>query len=216
MEIPSVLRFRRLRMRMTTLIVRAAWVVCLIIAAVLVLQGCGGGATATSEAGQGRAAVPAAVPATPTALPPSATATIPSPPASRSSDPPVASWTNQAGSRAITPRVTPTVPGQPTFSEEDVRAFIVANGLDLIRVRAEGPYQIERVTFLPNAQARSQAGIYVGVPDDRTLCLVTVRGTFKLTGPYVPAQTPTVHTFTTMTLIFDGLTGNQLGERGWP
>jgi hypothetical protein len=195
-------------------------VASLLIVAGLALQGCGSTAEVTHDSGQAGAAVPAAAPGTPTTLFPTATATmtatIPPPPSPRTSDPPVASGTGQIGSQAISPHLTPTAPGQPTFTEEDVRAFIAATGLDLIRVSTEGSYQIEQVTFLSYSQAKSQYGIAVGVPDDRPLCLVTVHGTFKLTGPPVPGQGSNVHTFTTMVLIFDGLTGNRLGEQGQP
>jgi hypothetical protein len=193
-----------------------ARVVGLLIVAGLALTGCGRTAEVTRDSGQARMAVPAATPATPTTLPPTATATIPRPPSPRTSDPPVAIGTGQIGSQAISPHLTPTAPGQPTFTEDDVRVAIAANGLDLIRVSTEGSYQIQQVTFLSYAQAKSQYGIAVGVPDDRPLCLVTVHGTFKLTGPPVPGQGSSVHTFTTMVLIFDGLSGNRLGEQGQP
>lgn len=205
-------------MRMIRLIVGGVLLVGLLTVAGLVFRGLGGPAAQGGEQAEVGAAVPAAIPTTPTTLAPTvtATATIPAQPSPPTSDPPITSGTGQIGSQAIMPHLASAVPGQPTFTEEDVRTYLAANGLDLIRVRAQGQYQVEQVTFIPSAEARTRAGIYVGVPNDRLLCLVTVRGTFVLTGPPVPGKGPTIQTFTAMTLIFDGLTGNQLGERGQP
>lgn len=203
-------------MQMIRLIVGGTLIVSFLIVAGLVSQSLMRPVAQRENPAESGAAVPVTLPTAPTTLAPTVTATIPPPPSPPTSDPPITSGTGQIGSQAIMPHVVSAVPGQPTFTEEDVRTSIAANGLDLIRVRAEGPYQIEQVMFLSYAEARTQAGIYVGVPDDRPLCLVTVRGTFTLTGPPVPGKGPTIQTFTTMTLIFDGITGNRLGERGQP
>lgn len=205
-------------MNMIRLILGGTVVLGLLAIAGIAAQGVGKATTATVAPVEIGAAVPAIVPASPTTIAPTATpaATIPPPPSPPTSDPPIASGTGQVGSAAIVPHTTPTGPGQPTFTDEDVRAHLATNGLDLLRVRTEGPYQIERITFLTYAEARAQFGIYVGVPEDRLLCLVVVRGTFKLTGPPVSGREPAVQTLTTMTLIFDGISGNRLGERGQP
>ena len=204
-------------MRVIKAIVGMVLVVGLLLTAGFAFWGRGGVAVATSDPAQSGAAVPAAAPTMSLPTTTTVVATIPPPPTPRTSDPPVISGTGQIGSRAITPHVTPTMPGQATFTEEDVRAYLAADGLNLlIRVRPEGPYQIEQIKFLTYAEARTQDDIYVGVPEDRSLCLVLLRGVFKLTGPYIPGQGATVYTYTTMTLIFDGLSGNWLGERGRP
>jgi hypothetical protein len=120
------------------------------------------------------------------------------------------------GVRAIVPTRPGAPPGEPTYTEADVRAYLERNGLPLGRIRSAGPYTIERVEFLTGAVAEQTHDVTLGPPPERLYCLVTVRGAFTITGPPRSDGSPNTHTFTQLILIFDGRTGNILSTHGRP
>lgn len=142
----------------------------------------------------------------------------PPPPTPRMADPDPTAATPPEGIPAIKPRRPVTGPNEPTFTEDDARAYIAVNGIKAIRIDPSGPYQIESIVFLTNGEARPRLNTGGGGPDDRLLCLVTIRGTFTGTGapPHPLTGESDVDTLRTVILIFDAHTGNSLGLEAFP
>jgi hypothetical protein len=165
----------------------------------------------------GRAVPAAAIPLPPTpTLPPLPTPlpTVPLPPTPRQIDPDVTNAVPLQGVPGIAPSRPMAAPDRPTFSEDDVRAYIAKHGIGPSRVRASGPYQIERVEFLRGSEAPSRLGVRVGVADDRLVCAATLQGTFTVLGP--PAGGSQEYTKSKVILFFDARTGNLLGQDALP
>lgn len=111
------------------------------------------------------------------------------------------------GSAAIRPTKPNAGPDDPTFTEEDAREYVERHGADGFRMVATGPTTIARVLFVRGADA--------GWPDYPLLCLVLVRGDYRLGGPPMPGAPPrSPVTSDGITLIFDAHTGNDLGASG--
>ena len=183
-----------------------------VLAGVLVLAGCGtvpGSAWSGSATGYlSGSAVAGSMAATATV---SATGTVVREPRSVPSRA-VVSQTRAGvapGIAAIRPTRSSAGPDDPAFTEEDARDYVARNGADGFRMVATGPVTIDRVVF-----ARGED---VGWPDYPLLCLVLVRGDYRLVGgppppPGVSLRTPI--TSDGITLIFDAHTGNDLGASG--
>lgn len=168
----------------------------------------------------GRVAPPAAVTlvVSPSALPtlPPLPATIPPPPTPRTTDPSLTPGTPPQGIPAIKPHLT-VGPNQPTFTADDVRAYIAAAGIGPGKARANGPYQIESIIFMTSGEARTRLDVRSGQPDPALLCIVTIRGTFTLSGPQNPRDgSVSVVTLHTLVQIYDAVTGNLIGTDGQP
>ena len=113
------------------------------------------------------------------------------------------------GGLAIRPSKPSAGPDDPAFTAEDAREYVERHGADGFRMVATGPTSIDRVVFARGAD--------VGWPDYPLLCLVMVRGDYRLTGgppslPGAPLRSPV--TSDGITLIFDAHTGNDLGASG--
>jgi hypothetical protein len=120
------------------------------------------------------------------------------------------------GIPAIRPTRPAAPPNEPTYSEADMRTYLARVRLRLGKIMIDGPYTIERTEFLPESEANRRLGVVGGMPSDQPICLVTVHGAFSVSSPPVPGSGPTVHTFSTVILIFDGRTGNALGADALP
>lgn len=157
----------------------------------------------------------AALPPTPVPLPSPAV----QPPTPRAGDPDRAKAGPPEGIPAIRPSRPAVGPDEPTFTADDVRAFIAAHGLDYGRMQPAGPYQIEGVEFVTSAEAARRLEVRSGRPDTAPLCLVTIRGTFRDAGgppPNPQTGAPSTGTFSTMVLVFDARTGNLVRREGLP
>lgn len=142
---------------------------------------------------------------------PTPSPTIPPPPTPRMTDPDLTKTWRGPGAPGITPRVPNASPGVPTFTVDDVRAYYTTGQVDFGKARPTGPYQIGTITFLTSGEART-LGIETGRPDTTLLCIVTLQGTWVVTGP-VGTQPVTLHT---LTQYFDARTGNLWGQLGKP
>jgi hypothetical protein len=127
------------------------------------------------------------------------------PPTPRTTDPPLGGIP-APGVPAIRPSRPSTGPNDPAFTEQDVRDFVERYGADGARLIATGPVVVTRVVFVPGAT--------VGWSAYPLLCLVTVRGDYRLSGGPAPPPGATPRppiVFESATLIFDAHTGNALG-----
>jgi len=114
-----------------------------------------------------------------------------------------------AGSEAIHPTLA-AKPGKPTFTEDDVRAW-VADNPPAAWDSTTPPPVVERVEFLPAREVAAKVNHPVYAPDDAILCLATLSGTWapELPPGVKPSGSPIPNTV--IYLIFDGTTGNLLG-----
>lgn len=152
--------------------------------------------TAVPEAAVTVVASPAASPALPVTSSSLLTPRTTAPDPTRSAPP--------QGIPAIAPHLN-VGPNQPTFTEDDVRAHIAAVGIGPGKARPTGPYQVESAVFITSGEARTRLGVRSGQPDTALLCIVTIRGTFTLTGPQNPRDgSVSVVTLHTLVQIYDG------------
>lgn len=117
-----------------------------------------------------------------------------------------------AGLPAIKPRLATTDGASPTFTAEDVRAFIASQSLPSQVVGSS--VTVEQVEFITNRDLRARFHEDTGGPDTRLLCVVTLRGQFAFPLPSV-IQRKSGKTHATATLIrqvYDARTGNRLIE----
>lgn len=111
------------------------------------------------------------------------------------------------GSEAVHPSLTPE-PGKPTFTEDDVRAYITRTQGD-----ETPPLEVRRVEFMTACEVAVTVNHPVYKPDDTLLTLVTIAGVYGGT-PLPPGVTvtgipdPNVVTY----LILDATSGNVIGR----
>ena len=81
-------------------------------------------------------------------------------------------------------------PGEPAFTEQDVRDHVARRPVGLVRVRAVGPASVETVEFLAGRAVAARLRRGINQPDEALLCLVTLSGTFTVEGgrPPLPGQ----------------------------
>ncbi len=108
------------------------------------------------------------------------------------------------GSHAITPHINAGNPLLPTFTREDVIAWVSANPVG--RMPALEPPTIVKVEFTTDSDVKNVLGESAGLPDTALVCYVEIHGRFAAPGP--PGATPRV--FTRVWEVFDGRTGNFL------
>lgn len=73
------------------------------------------------------------------------------------------------------------------------------------------PRTVQKVEFVPERAVRARfGGEGTGLPDDTLLCLVTVQGTFSVSGPPLSGSTPKTVVSHLMFQVFDAHTGNLL------
>ncbi|HMM40549.1 MAG TPA: hypothetical protein PKA95_01455, partial [Thermomicrobiales bacterium] len=112
------------------------------------------------------------------------------------------------GSEAVRPSLTPER-GKPTFTEDDVRAYVVGSQGDETL-----PLDVRRVEFLPACEVAKSVDHPVYEPDDTLLALVTIAGVYGGMPRIPPGVTvtgtpdPNVVTY----LILDATTGNLIGR----
>jgi hypothetical protein len=119
----------------------------------------------------------------------------------------VDSWT--PGGPAISPSSRSTDPTVPAITRTDVESYVRAHGVGG-KVGQDGPAAVEAFDCMDGAALRQRHGQSYGQPDNRLLCLATVKGRFRVWGPPgegtpVPAQSGTA-----AIMLFDARTGNIL------
>jgi hypothetical protein len=110
------------------------------------------------------------------------------------------------------PALRPTIPGKvPAFTAQDVTDFVNTRGTDWT---TPGQVTVTAVEFMTAAQAVAKThGALVDTDASRPICLVTVRGSYTISGP--PDVTGTRSNAATMSgayLWFDAATGNLLEQ----
>ena len=114
------------------------------------------------------------------------------------------------GSEAVRPSLSPE-PGKPTFTEDDVRAYVAANPPDFWDSDTPPPV-IKRIEFMSACDVAIKVNHAVYKPDDALLALVTLTGTWKpRLPPGVKPSGPPIPN-TVAYLIFDATTGNLIGR----
>ena len=106
----------------------------------------------------------------------------------------------------------PSDPNTPAITRAQIEEYVTTHGVGA-KIDSNGPTTVEAVECMYGAAMRQQYGQSYGQPDDRLLCLVTVRGQFTVWGPAVaspgrppvPAQQGTI-----ARMVFDARTGNIL------
>jgi hypothetical protein len=84
--------------------------------------------------------------------------------------------TPAVGRPAIEPSL-PVVPGQPAFTEQDVRDYIAEHPPRLWDPTSPPP-TIKRIEFLPVQEVEVRLNHFISLSTDTMLCLVTLQGTF--------------------------------------
>ena len=92
----------------------------------------------------------------------------------------------------------------PAFTENDVREYFATHPAMYQR----GPATIARIEFLSAKNASAQLNQQIDRQDDAIVCIVTLKGTFIVSGP--PSAGAASGSVSTM--IFDGRTGNLIGD----
>lgn len=116
------------------------------------------------------------------------------------------------GAAAIRPRHAPGDPATPAFTAQEVAAYVEAHPI-ADRVGRETVVTVARVEFLPRrAFPRRYPHLRPLAPDEALLCVVTLRGTFRVPAP--PPVRAQSHPRTTDIAwqVFDAHTGNLLTE----
>lgn len=109
-----------------------------------------------------------------------------------------------SGVPAIVPSRIDVEPGEPTFTALDVLAYATThyNGA-----------AVARIEFLTNEVLRTRPGQGEHLPDDTSLCLLTLHGTFvHELPPFIRQMQIAVPIKNRLTLTFHGVTGNLLSE----
>jgi hypothetical protein len=113
------------------------------------------------------------------------------------------------GIPAIRPTIPNPLPGEPAYTEADVRAAFARGDIPSRHadLTAESTV-IERIEFMTAAEATTLLDDYIGQPPERLLCFVWLTGDFYVSGP------PSSGGFTghSSIMMFDALTGNSLSN----
>lgn len=169
-----------------------------VLAAVLAAA-CGAPDVGT-HSGAAQGASPTTVVASPVASPPPASADVCGFVESGSSE--------AAGSAAVRPSLTPE-PGKPTFTEDDVRAYVASAQGETVP-----PLEVRRVEFLTACEVAVRVNHPVYKPDDALLALVTIPGVYGGMPDIPPGVevtgTPDANVVTFF--ILDATTGNWIGR----
>lgn len=92
----------------------------------------------------------------------------------------------------------------PAFTENDVREYFATHPTMYQR----GPATITRIEFLSAKNASARLNQQIDRQDDAIVCIVTLKGTFVVSGP--PSAAAVSGSVSRM--IFDGRTGNLIGD----
>lgn len=117
-----------------------------------------------------------------------------------------------SGIPAIHPRSVSSSPGTPSFTVDDVKAYIsTASEPKLVPVQGVH-LTIEKVLFISSKEATQlMRGESPGLPDDALVCLALVKGPFYVQVDYAPGTSPsTASTASEIAEVFDAHTGNLL------
>lgn len=114
------------------------------------------------------------------------------------------------GGAAIRPRGGASVSTSgPTFTAEDVAAFVQSHGMGGGKIRNFEQIKVQQVEFLMSQDVGGRFHrdmmASTGVPDNTLLCFVTLQGSFGVAGPSGKVVRGNV-----AYLVFDAQTGNIL------
>ena len=107
----------------------------------------------------------------------------------------------------VTPHINLSNPNAATFTEQDVRQFVVQHGSPLGPLVDGAHLAIEQVRFVTAQQASTiMNGEFIGLPANAPTCYVLIHGPFKITNMHHP---PSFHATTASDteMVFDGRTG---------
>ncbi len=108
------------------------------------------------------------------------------------------------GVPAIVPSRVDVGPGEPTFTALEVLAYATTH---------YSGAAVARIEFLTNEVLRTRPGQGEHLPDDTSLCLLTLHGTFvHELPPFIRQMQIAVPIKNRLTLTFHGVTGNLLSE----
>jgi hypothetical protein len=171
-----------------------------VVTFVLLASGCG-----RDEAVFGDAASPIAPTATPSPGP------SPTPIGSPGIVPGQPRWwvetdTPSYGRPAIEPSL-PVVEGQPAITERDVREYIATHPPRFMD--PSSPPTIKRIEFLPVQEVEVRLNMFISLPTDTLLCLVTLQGQWTVP-PNIPVK-GTPGPDAVLYQLYDARSGNYLG-----
>ncbi|HEU5348484.1 MAG TPA: hypothetical protein VFU63_07705, partial [Ktedonobacterales bacterium] len=112
------------------------------------------------------------------------------------------------GSPAIKPHMNMSDPQLPTFTREDVIAWVSVNPVG--RMPALEPPTIVKVEFTPDSEVKKVLGASTGLPGTALVCYVELHGRFAARVP--PGSPPRI--FKRVWEVFDARTGNVLMAGG--
>jgi hypothetical protein len=114
--------------------------------------------------------------------------------------------TPSLGGPAITPSL-PVVPGQPAITEKDVRDYIAAHPPRFLDPAT--PPTVKRIEFLPVQDVEVRLNMFISLPTDTLLCLVTLQGQWTVP-PNIPVK-GTPGPDAVLYQLYDAQSGNYLG-----
>jgi hypothetical protein len=107
------------------------------------------------------------------------------------------------------PAIQPTQKGLPTFTRDEVIAFLKKNGVAHV-INGKTNFTVVRIDFISSKEASNRLhGESIGVPDQAQVCYVELAGSFVFPGP-----DNTSGKFPRAIEIFDAQTGNLLLSGG--
>ena len=116
------------------------------------------------------------------------------------------------GVPAIRPRSAPDDPATPAFTAHEVVSYVETHPI-ADRVGRETSVTVARVEFLPRrAFPRRYPQLRPLAPDEALLCVVTLRGTFRVPAPPPVRAQGAPRTTDIAWQVFDARTGNLLTE----
>lgn len=123
---------------------------------------------------------------------------------SQSTGHPITKGPTTLGSPAIEPHINTSNPDLPTFTREDVVAWIGKNSV--WRMPALEPPTIAKIVFTTDSEVKRVLGESTGLPETAPVCYVDLHGRFG--APHPPGAVSRV--FKRVWAVFDGRTGNFL------
>ena len=111
----------------------------------------------------------------------------------------------------VTPTIKPHLCSIPTFTEQDVRQYMsTVSSFTGMRIRQLSPISPLRILFVTNKVANDILNADTGIRSDNLIvCYVEVYGDFTVDAPFATTKKPPLLHHGEM--VFDGVTGNELG-----
>jgi hypothetical protein len=133
----------------------------------------------------------------------------PSPPPPLPTPGPDAPHTAVTGIPAIRPMRPGADPGTPTFAADDAITYVAQSTFRGPKLVSTTPVVVTGVEFITSKDAEGRLGTTIGLRDTDLVCVVSVTGTFTVSGPHGQAvKAPSTRGYS----VFDARTGNLLVE----